>query len=70
LPVLAVKKAQEFDGKAMSGLGWSNLLQGGVAVSAGAKAPAKKVAMKKAVPEVVKKAAAKKVSVKKASPKK
>ena len=58
---LAVKKAGEFDGKPMSGLGWSSFLQGTEA----AKVPAKKAAVKKAVPEVVKKAAAKKVAAKK-----
>ena len=51
---LAIRKAGEFTGKPMAGLGWSAFLTGDVA----AKTPAKKVAVKKAV-------AAKKVAAKK-----
>jgi hypothetical protein len=62
---LAVKKAKEFDGKPMGGLGWSAFLtQGG---GGAAKVPAKKAAVKKAVPAVVKNAASKKVAAKKAA---
>jgi hypothetical protein len=43
---LAVKKAKEFNGKAMEGLNWSSFLTGG-ASSVAKKAPAKKAAAKK-----------------------
>jgi hypothetical protein len=56
---LAVKKAAEYTGEAMAGLNWSSFLTG----TAGA--PAKKIAAKKSVPQVVGKAVAKKVAAKK-----
>ena len=60
---LAVKKAQEYTGEPMSGLNWSSFLTAG---SSSTQAPAKKAAVKKDVPAVVKKAVAKKVAAKKA----
>jgi hypothetical protein len=66
---LAVKKAGEYTGEAMSGLNWSGFLTGGGTAPA-VKAPAKKVAAKKSVPQVVGKAVAKKVAAKKAAGKK
>ncbi len=62
---LAVKKVQEYTGEPMDGLNWSSFLTGGGSASA-APAPAKKAAIKKDVPAVVKKVAAKKVPAKKA----
>jgi hypothetical protein len=58
---LAVKKAQEYDGQAMAGLNWSSFLTGGAAAGVTAK-PAKKAAIKKEVPAVVKKATVKKAA--------
>ena len=52
---LAVKKADAYTGQPMDGLTWSNFLAGGAAV-----APARKVAIKKAIPAAVKKTVAKK----------
>jgi hypothetical protein len=64
---LAVKKAGEYTGKPMEGLNWSAFMQDGQ--GAVKKTPAKKLAVKKDVPAVVKKAVAKKVA-KKATAKK
>ena len=61
---LAVKQAGEYTGEPMGGLSWSGFLTGG-SPSHTAAAPAKKAAVKKDVPAVVKKAAAKKASGKK-----
>ncbi len=58
---LAVKKAQEYTGEPMGGLNWSSFLSGG---TTGASVPAKKAAVKKDVPAVVRKAVAKKAAAK------
>ncbi len=72
---LAVQKAAEFGGKPLGGLNWSAFLsQDGAGAAAGdskpeASAPARKAAVKRAVPDVVK-AAAKKAGAKQAPAKK
>ena len=60
---LAIKKAAEFTGDAMPGMNWSSFLTGSSPV------PAKKIAVKKAIPAVVKKAVAKKAAKKVAAKK-
>ncbi len=60
---LAVKKAEAFTGEAMGGLNWSSFLSG---ETGAASKPAKKAAIKKEIPAVVKKAVAKKAAKKKA----
>ncbi len=59
---LAVKRAEAFTGEAMGGLKWSSFLTGETSTTA---RPAKKAAIKKEIPAIVKKSVAKKAGARK-----